>query len=161
MVTMLHTSGTAQPFYFLRFVLVWCAIFHPFYFQPVFARMFRCVCVKSINLDYEVIFKIQPVSLWPINYLCVCVCVLVPGAWYNQPCRNVCWMWNWSPWLEWKHRVRSAVMYWEWTTQGASAVESMVSISVGALRPREVRWPAQGHTAQKPVLSPPRPLPLL
>ena len=30
-------------------------------------------------------------------------------------------------------------MYWEWTTQGASAVESMVSISVGALRPREVR----------------------
>ena len=47
--------------------------FHPFYFQPVFARMFRCVCVKSINLGYEVILKIQPVSLWPINYLCVCV----------------------------------------------------------------------------------------
>ena len=75
MVTMLHTNGTTQPFYFLRFLLVWCAIFHPFYFQPVFARMFRCVCIKSINLDYEVILKIQPVSLWPINYLCVCVCV--------------------------------------------------------------------------------------
>ena len=80
MVTMLHTNGTTQPFYFLRFLLVWCAIFHPFYFQPVFARMFRCVCIKSINLDYEVIFKIQPVSLWPINYLCVCVCVC-PCPW--------------------------------------------------------------------------------
>jgi len=37
--------------------------------------MVRCVCVKSIKWDYEVIFKIQPVSL--INYLCVCVCVCV------------------------------------------------------------------------------------
>ena len=42
--------------------------------------MFRCVCVKSIKWDYEVIFKIQPVSL--INYLCVCVCVCVcPCPW--------------------------------------------------------------------------------
>ena len=87
--------------------------------------------------------------------VCVCgvhVCVsLSPepaqGLTHSQPSRNVCWMWNWSPWLEWKHTVTSAITYWDctiWEAQCQCCRERGLNYKWGRLRSREVRWSAQG-----------------
>ena len=100
--------------------------------------MFRCVCVKSIKWDYEVIFKIQPVSL--INYLCVCVCVC-PCPWsltqsaFQKCLLNV----KLIPMARMKTQGKECCRLLGMDYTGASAVGSMVLISMGALRPREVR----------------------